>query len=1103
VTSASSRPAQSGYAEPAAPRPALNGARPPAPAGVRRRGPQPRTVLAIASMGAAMAFVDATIVNIAFPDIARSYPEASIASLSWVLNAYNIVFAAFLVAAGRLADLIGRRRVFISGLELFTIASVLCAVAPSLATLTVFRVFQAIGAALLVPSSLALVLDAFPAERRSHGVALLSAVAAGAAGLGPSLGGLLIAVGDWRLVFLVNVPIGVATVVLARRHLVESRAPGRRRMPDLLGALVLALAIAALVLAVVKGGEWGWLDARVVGSFAAALVLGAIFAWRCTTHRAPVIDLSLLRDRTFSVTNAMTLVTGAGFYGYTLVNVLFLTAVWKYSVLEAGLALTPGPFIAAAVAGPTSNLVTRIGARPVLVAGGLLWGAAVCWLVARVGLTPDFVGEWLPGMVLLGLGAGTLLPNLTAAAISSAQGMEYATATGLNSVARQIGAALGVALVVAILGTPSPAEAAAAFDRAWTFGAACFIVAGLGCLLVGRRTGLEQPSLASAARAVLVDEPTSPAPSPPLPTARRLMSIDPASSLPPRAETAAEFLAKVPMFATLEPSLRDAVAERARPVRVAAGAWLFHEGDAGDALYVVRAGRMEIVDEAAGTTIREIGRGDAVGELALLTDSPRAASVRAARAADLLAVYRDDFEKLLHASPALSLALTRALAEQLRGMRPPARLVRPRPATVAVVAVDERVPLDAIAGQLADALARHLSPALFDARDAPAATDEERPAARYGPLLDRAEAEHDLVVLNAGNMADDDPWTEFCLQQADRILLVAAGGEPSPALARRHELRRCELVAYDVAPGARTLDAWAALLDPIETHVLRPSELDDDIARAARRLAGRSVGIVLSGGGARAFSHIGVLEELTAGGVVVDRVAGVSMGAFVGGLFAMGLDADEIDARCFEEWVQRRPLGDYTFPRHALIRGERARAMLERTFGDVAIEELARSFMSGATELRSGRLDVARSGPLYEAVGFSLCLPIVAPPQVRGREMFIDGSLVDNLPVGVMAALGEGPVIAVDVKASLGPAEGARASAGALRPPSLGETLTRVLLLGSANTSEAAYRHADLVISPRAPGVGLLEFHQIDEAREAGRAAARDALATTPESLFA
>jgi NTE family protein len=221
----------------------------------------------------------------------------------------------------------------------------------------------------------------------------------------------------------------------------------------------------------------------------------------------------------------------------------------------------------------------------------------------------------------------------------------------------------------------------------------------------------------------------------------------------------------------------------------------------------------------------------------------------------------------------------------------------------------------------------------------------------------------------------------------------------------------------------------------------------------------------------------------------------------------MGLKPDEIDARCFEEWVQRRPLGDYTVPRHALIRGERARAMLHRTFGEIAIEELARSMTCGATELRSGSLVLSRSGPLWEAVGMSICLPIIAPPYVRDRELLIDGSLIDNLPVGAMAALGEGPVIAVDVKATFEERPGARGGAGAddgangtrpparaPRTPSLGETLTRVLLLGSANTSDAARRHADLVIRPRAEGVGLLEFHQIDAAREAGRVAAREAL---------
>jgi predicted acylesterase/phospholipase RssA len=273
---------------------------------------------------------------------------------------------------------------------------------------------------------------------------------------------------------------------------------------------------------------------------------------------------------------------------------------------------------------------------------------------------------------------------------------------------------------------------------------------------------------------------------------------------------------------------------------------------------------------------------------------------------------------------------------------------------------------------------------------------------------------------------------------------------------------------------------------------------------------------VLSGGGARAFSHIGVLEELTAAGVSIDRVLGVSMGAFVGALFAMGLDGDEIDARCFEEWVQRRPLGDYTLPRHSLIRGERVKAMLHRTFGAVAIEELARSFMCGCTELRSGSFVLERHGPLWETVGFSMCLPVIAPPQARGRELFIDGSLVDNLPVGAMADLGEGPIIAVDVKATFerqsddrrhahagaGVERAAQGRTRAERAPSLGETLTRVLLLSSANTSDAARRHADLVIKPRAGGVGLLEFHQLDAAREAGRTAAREALERAPAALF-
>ena len=808
----------------------------------RRRGPQPKTVLAIASLGAAVAFVDATIVNIAFPNIAQSFPGTSISSLSWVLNAYNIVFAAFLVAAGRIADLIGRRRIFIIGLELFTAASVLCAIAPSVTALILFRVIQALGAAFLVPSSLALVLNAFPAERRSHGVALLSAVGAAAAGLGPSLGGLLVAADDWRLVFLVNLPIGVAAVVLARRHLVESRTPGRRRMPDILGAFLFALAIASLVLGVVKGQEWGWGSPRIVGAFAAAVVLGAAFGWRCTWHRSPIIDVSLLRIRTFSVANAMTVIGAAGFYGYTLTNVLFLTGVWHYSVLEAGLALTPGPFVAVAVAGPTSRLVQRIGHRPVLVAGGLLWGAAVLWFVERVGLRPAFLSEWLPGMVLLGIGAGTLFPNLSGAAVASAPGESFATATGLNSVSRQVGAALGVALVIAILGTPSPLQVANAFDHAWTFGSACLFTAGLGCLLVGRVAPERSPALSDAARTVLgASAPLEPA-APAAPRARRAITVEASVSAPARPQSIADFLAYVPILSGLELALREQLAARTRAVRVRADEWLFRKGTPGLALYIVRAGRLEVVDEATGIVLRELGRGDVLGELALLTDSARSASVRAARASDLLAISRADFEELLSGSPALSLALNRELAKQLRddprtGATDAAATRHRRSSSRSMTGPTPRTSLVGSAARLRCDCRRPCSTAARSMRRVLGPRPRRRMArsstARRAGTSSRCSPRERPLRRRHGRSS--------ALQQADRILCVYAGGPVAGAVrARAAELRGCDLVLNDVSSGSRAeLAAATALLHPIESHLLRPATLDEDVARTARRLSGQ------------------------------------------------------------------------------------------------------------------------------------------------------------------------------------------------------------------------------------------------------------------------
>src|SRR5581483_10177536 len=453
---------------------------------VARRVVPPRTTLLIASIGVFMAFVDATVVNIAFPNIRQSFPTASLSDLSWVLNAYNIVLAAFLIVAGRFADVVGRKRVFEIGLVLFTAASVLCALAPSIGALIAARILQGLGAAIVIPASLALILNAFPAGERAHAVGLWAAAGALAAGLGPSLGGLLVEAANWRLVFLVNLPVGIAGYLLTSRVLVESRTAGRRRLPDVAGALVMALALGLLTLGIVKGGEWGWSSVRVIACLAASVALGALFVQRARSHRTPVVDLGLFGVRPFAVANLITVVAFTGYFAYLLCNVLFLTSVWGYSELQAGLAMTPAPFVAAAVAGEAGKLADRFGYPAVLVPGALIWSAGALFLALDVGAHPAFLSEWLPAQVILGVGAGCCVSTISAAGVASAPGERFAQASGINSVARQLGAAIGVALLVAVIGTPSPSQLASAFDHGWELAAGCFVIAAIAALGLGR-----------------------------------------------------------------------------------------------------------------------------------------------------------------------------------------------------------------------------------------------------------------------------------------------------------------------------------------------------------------------------------------------------------------------------------------------------------------------------------------------------------------------------------------------------------------------------------------------------------------------------------------
>jgi NTE family protein len=452
-------------------------------------------VMAVAVLGSAMAFVDATVVNIAVPSIVAQFPTEPLSSVSWVLNAYNIVFAAFLIGGGQLADTFGRRRVFSIALFVFTGASALCALAPTLTVLVLARVLQAAGAALLIPSSLAIVLDAYPRERRVRAITLWAAAAAAAAGIGPPLGGLLVTASGWRLVFLINIPVGLLTLALARAIVPESRRPGKRRLPDLLGEAALSLAVAALVLVIVKGEEWGWLGVRTLWTLGAACLLGAAFLARCRRDPGRTIDPALLKLRSFDVANGATTVLAVGFYGYTLCNVLFLTGVWHYSVLQAGLALMPGPVIAMAVAAVASRPIERFGHRSVIIPGAVIWASGSAYLVSAAGTQADFLGTLLPVIVLSGIGAGLTFPAVSGAAVMAVPGERFALASALNAVSRQIGAALGVAALVAILGDARGPGALDAFRHAWTFAGLCLLAGGVLCVRLPGRAAA--PALAT------------------------------------------------------------------------------------------------------------------------------------------------------------------------------------------------------------------------------------------------------------------------------------------------------------------------------------------------------------------------------------------------------------------------------------------------------------------------------------------------------------------------------------------------------------------------------------------------------------------------------
>ena len=437
-------------------------------------------VVGVLSLAVFMSSLDLFIVNLAFPYISKQYPGTSLSSLSWVLNGYTIVFAAVLVPAGRWADRIGRRKVFTAGLIGFTVGSVLCGLAPGVGLLIAARVIQAAGAGAMVPASLSLLLAAVPAQARAKAIGTWSALGALGAALGPVIGGSLVQV-NWRWVFWINVPVGVAAVLLTARVVPESRDSASRGRPDLIGAVLLAASVGLVALALVKAPGWGWGSAGFIGLLAASVACGAGMVWRSRRHHSPVIELELLRSRSFSGAFAASILYYAGFGAFVLSAVEFLTGVWHYSAVDAGLAIAPGPLMVlpfARLVAPRLAVVLG-GPGRVAVIGCLVNALAQAFWLWRIQAAPGYVTHLLPAQLLGGAGVGLTIPSLLGAGSTALTAARFGTGSGILNMGRQIGTVLGVAGLVAILTHISPADPVAAYRNGLVLVIAFFAAAGV------------------------------------------------------------------------------------------------------------------------------------------------------------------------------------------------------------------------------------------------------------------------------------------------------------------------------------------------------------------------------------------------------------------------------------------------------------------------------------------------------------------------------------------------------------------------------------------------------------------------------------------------
>lgn len=408
-------------------------------------------VFAIASIAIFMVSLDTTILYAGFSNILHSFPTSTAADLSWAMNAYSIVYAAMLIPAGGIADKYGRKKVFLLGMLLFVAASFACGASPSVFWLIVARVFQSLGACLLSPAALAIVLEAFPREQRMVVMGAWGAVGALAAALGPGVGSLIIELGGWQWAFFINIPIGLFCIWQSVTMLEESVQPRDKLRLDWVGILQLMVGVGAIAFSIVELNSVSWSKSALLSIALVGLVMLLSYIPWAKANTEPLFELSLFKNKTFLFANVAGFIFAIAFAIMFFSFFFWMKNIWHFSQSMAGAAIMPGPFTVVPTAILSGKLASRIGHRPLLITGTLTYALSSLWFMTLPDASPDYVTEWLPGLLLSGLSVGLVLPSLSAASVFGLPTKDYAVGSAINHAVRQVGTVVGVSLTVLML----------------------------------------------------------------------------------------------------------------------------------------------------------------------------------------------------------------------------------------------------------------------------------------------------------------------------------------------------------------------------------------------------------------------------------------------------------------------------------------------------------------------------------------------------------------------------------------------------------------------------------------------------------------------------